>query len=730
MAEAIKKIVTCPVCLDVFKEPRMLPCQHTYCSGCLKSCIGRPLIGHIQCPECREKFPVPDNDIKIFKKNFKVNQMIDAYHVTVSAVSQTPSTPTKSLTPRSPESPTGPPSIGGGPECAQHHLIMQWYCPRCANIQCEKCTCEHSLERTGIREAASERIKTMKQLVDQCKSFNDHYKKTLTLESLDGHIHRVEEAVGGEVDTTLSQIREALETRREELMRNLREQLRVQQVMMQQEVDLAQGNAETISQYCSRMEDFIRRASSDEPAGRYATLAMRPADIKKVQDLLKRPPPESLLSSLESIKFTYQKDLIANMIKSIATMGHVSLIVHPPLCHLQGVPVTQEIMEGEHYSWQVVCLDAAQQPVNQLDSVQSKVLVKLVSKETAVVTTTQVRKASGNIFFVTFSAPNCGLYEVRATIAGQPLANSPLDVRVVPSTHRASSFSSTPMPTTQEVILPMPKCVRIISDPVKPGRFSDVAVDRDGRIVVSDLANDRICIFSQAGVKITDFGSRGPKNGQFNEPRCVALDNQGFIYVADCNNHRIQKFDKNGKFLMLFKNPNPDLKYPNGLAVSKDGYIFVAEQYTARVIQYNSKGESMKMLQLGSESQKPIQFASYLALGQNNQLYISDKMQQCVHVVRTDGSYVKRLLEEVGLPRQMKRPMGIALDPQSSTIYVAESEAHLITVCLQQGTSQQFGKKGSSKEELNEPQGLFYLAEKKHLYIADKQNKRIVILQM
>uniref|UniRef100_A0A1X7TY24 6-bladed beta-propeller n=1 Tax=Amphimedon queenslandica TaxID=400682 RepID=A0A1X7TY24_AMPQE len=40
---------------------------------------------------------------------------------------------------------------------------------------------------------------------------------------------------------------------------------------------------------------------------------------------------------------------------------------------------------------------------------------------------------------------------------------------------------------------------------------------------------------------------RGSANGQFQYPRDIAINSQGLVYVADANNHRIQKFSPDGK---------------------------------------------------------------------------------------------------------------------------------------------------------------------------------------
>ena len=67
-----------------------------------------------------------------------------------------------------------------------------------------------------------------------------------------------------------------------------------------------------------------------------------------------------------------------------------------------------------------------------------------------------------------------------------------------------------------------------------------MATDAAGNVYV--VERDRAQKFTSTGTYLTQWGSPGSGNGQFNQPYGVATDAVGDIYVSDTYNHRIQKF--------------------------------------------------------------------------------------------------------------------------------------------------------------------------------------------
>lgn len=87
----------------------------------------------------------------------------------------------------------------------------------------------------------------------------------------------------------------------------------------------------------------------------------------------------------------------------------------------------------------------------------------------------------------------------------------------------------------------------------------------------------------------------------FHMPSDVALDAAGNIYVLDAGNHRIQKFDKNGKYLATIgrQGQGPGEFYlPASLEIDEKGNLYVSDPNQQRFIILTPEGREMKTIRL------------------------------------------------------------------------------------------------------------------------------------
>jgi len=78
----------------------------------------------------------------------------------------------------------------------------------------------------------------------------------------------------------------------------------------------------------------------------------------------------------------------------------------------------------------------------------------------------------------------------------------------------------------------------------------DIQVDTDGNIYVLDRGNHRLQVFDKDGKYLRSIGKRGQGPGEFSQPSCLQIDEEtGNIFVADFRSMTIIIFEKEGKYI-------------------------------------------------------------------------------------------------------------------------------------------------------------------------------------
>lgn len=151
-------------------------------------------------------------------------------------------------------------------------------------------------------------------------------------------------------------------------------------------------------------------------------------------------------------------------------------------------------------------------------------------------------------------------------------------------------------------------------------RPGGVAIDTENRFLyVVDTQNDVVVVFDADNFKVLrKIGVAGKKHtltdpGTFSLPTNVAVDKDGNVYVTDTLNNRVQIFDADGKFISMFgKNGDGPgyLARPKGIAVDGDGHIWVMDAVQQRVQVFNREGQLL--IYFGEPGQWPGQFSAPL----------------------------------------------------------------------------------------------------------------------
>lgn len=69
----------CGICLEVYQNPRALPCRHSYCINSLRKHISttRTASGTVRCPQCRKLHTMPDGGVQQFPKKLVFEPQVE-----------------------------------------------------------------------------------------------------------------------------------------------------------------------------------------------------------------------------------------------------------------------------------------------------------------------------------------------------------------------------------------------------------------------------------------------------------------------------------------------------------------------------------------------------------------------------------------------------------------------------------------------------------------------------
>jgi trimeric autotransporter adhesin len=249
----------------------------------------------------------------------------------------------------------------------------------------------------------------------------------------------------------------------------------------------------------------------------------------------------------------------------------------------------------------------------------------------------------------------------------------------------------------------------------------DVAVSSTGILYIADQGNHRIrrinadgsIISSIAGYGYLQSGYCGDKymasSACLNQPKDVAVDTLGNVYIADKYNFVIRKVNRDGIITTIAGNGSygfsgdggPAIKAtltsPNSVAVDRAGNIFIADQDNYRVRKvavadgiittvagngsYEHSGDGGPAINAGLRS------VSAIALDDERNLYILDQVGVRVRKVNAESGIISTVAGNgtngfsgdggLAINASFNYPMGITLD-NTGNLYIADRQNHRI----------------------------------------------------
>ena len=279
------------------------------------------------------------------------------------------------------------------------------------------------------------------------------------------------------------------------------------------------------------------------------------------------------------------------------------------------------------------------------------------------------------------------------------------------------------------------------SDGSGPGQFvqaEGIAVDDSFHVYVVDHGTHRIEKFTRDGVFLLQWGGQGAAAGQFTYPSNVAVDHAFNVYVTDTGNNRVEKFNSMGMFLTQWGSLGSldgQFHGPLGIAVDDAGAnVYVVDPVNplhplpTRIERFSSSGAFLG--KWGTQGCcAPGQFLEPedVAVSSSNHVYVIDAYSCEVQEFDPSGAFIAIWGGGVGTePGSFQDPAGIEVDRRDGDrVYVVDSSNYRVQVFGPAGAFQElFGDAGGGPGQFWGPCDAA-MDPTGFIYVADSGNYRV-----
>jgi DNA-binding beta-propeller fold protein YncE len=223
------------------------------------------------------------------------------------------------------------------------------------------------------------------------------------------------------------------------------------------------------------------------------------------------------------------------------------------------------------------------------------------------------------------------------------------------------------------------------SQGAEPGQFQyplGITVAQDSQVYVADSGNSRFQVFSSTGDLIEAVAVPGMASEAPSDPTDVIVDPRlNRLYVVDNDNHRLHVYNLLSRsFEAVWGGPGQgrrQFRYPFLIDISDQGYLFIVEPINTRVQVLNPRGKFVNFVgHWGVKSGQLFRPKGVAVVGRR--VYVTDSYLGRVQMFDLAGEFLGMLSDATGAPVALTTPTGIAADIANKRLYVMELKANRV----------------------------------------------------
>ena len=673
----LKKEAECPLCLDIPKKPKTLPCLHSFCLKCLDQHANfarRQLETTIKCPVCLTSFQIPEGDtFDGLPASFHLNRLVDVL-AQLEALGSESAEAQKCTSCKGKNAATcycfdcqdffcgdclrvhnGIPICRGHRNVVIENLqeqdvkelihrpvmcaekfhekeILEYFCQECQLCICLRCGSVNHNRHTiiDVQEAAEEHkmqmmdvMEKVKEKVSACnmemKKESEHFEKCKE------EILAAQSKVTATVEELVTVLREH-ETAMITKLHDIYETLQKDHAIQQKNFEFFTAQLKSSVEYG---EAILQRNIAAEIS--QAQLAV----TGRCEELLNTD--KVVIKKFPYVDYVTNEENLQNVRCSV--LGEVVCSCTDPTRSVAEGNGLHAAEVGRETKFTVETKDSEEKLCYCKDD---RVAVSIQSPTEGELEKT-IEDSKDGKYTVKYKAESVGQLDVVITVNGEPLPCCPLRVQVTP--HQYQTVFTFGSQGNGQGQFNEPKGITVS--------------EKTGNIAVADANNKRIQIFSSEGKFITEFGQKGPGAERLGEPYSVAFSRSGDVIVchrtAD-QPRKIAVFAESGEFIKHITNKH--LKDPIRVSVGRDGHLIVCDWGDKTIKVLSLDGTEL----FQSFAAPDCDWFPWFALCHLEKFFVSYHSACCVKVFNKEGVFLYNIGSKGSGDGQMSRPGGLGVD--------------------------------------------------------------------
>ena len=650
--KGITSYVTCQLCSNIFTDPRLLPCMHSFCFKCIKDETKF-------CPSCKKPFEIPEQGIQDLPRDLRKQYEVEVieYAVKIEDSSEV-------ACDRCMDSSENKATVFCGhcckflcSKCKEDHLrhrekykhklisigtkqedfmslfdsiphkathceihndeVLKFFCKTCNKLVCRDCLIlqhnGHKYDR--VEHVAEKSKKELKCLATEAEAASDKLQSSISeVNEMMKQIARKKKTIDELIHSECQKLYEAVEARKNALLAENKE-MSLQKVSALQNQEVSMTN---LKQSIKDLNSKTKKALDVYyPVELLSTQSAFTSGLKSINTEFKSLSTDLCENDVVSTSFDAK-----SLITSIDKFGIITMVYSPTKCTVSlGSSI---LVKGVKRTVKVMIKDEKGN-LYQMGKIQ--VIAHMSQTSCEKMTTYTCKDQSDGTYIFDITSQTIGEHNLDFKIQKQSIQSSPLPV-YVRGQHDyrnmtvsltidlfgyhpydiAVSGSELFIVSTANNIMVTDKDTGQLLQPItcqsKSGRqvgsTSYGIAAQDDILYICDDSQGCVHKITTTGKYLTQIGSAESGEGQLQGPRGICVGHDGRLYVAEATNNRISVFKTDGTFS---RHITGTMNCPWGISMDNMGRLHVTNCNSNTVTVLNSNGICIREYGQGDANQ-------------------------------------------------------------------------------------------------------------------------------